>query len=150
MHSSASLNRFPVFVLLAGLGVCVLAGCSASTATRASHTTSRPELLRAATGLVTGRYLMEGGAISPQTGKTADPWPIPGRVTFTGPGGRRTVKVGPDGDFSVRLPPGNYAVSAETPWLGVPVDTGSPCYLPQVVAVRAAATTRVSVYCAVP
>jgi hypothetical protein len=149
MHRAGPRNLFAVAVFTASLGGPLLAGCSSPTASRASAT-SQPDLLRATTGVVTGRYLMEGGPIYPKTGKTADPWPIPGQVTFSGHRTSRTVKVGSGGAFSVHLPIGVYAVSAETPRLEVSADPGTPCYLSQVVTVRAGVSTSVTVYCPVP
>jgi hypothetical protein len=150
MHRAGLRHLFAVFVLGATLGGRYLAGCSSPTGFHASPVVSKPELLRATTGVVTGRYLMEGGPISPQTHQTADPWPIPGRVTFSGPRASLTVKVSSDGSLSLRLPAGVYAVSAETGWLDMSPAAESPCYLPQTVTVQAAGATSVTVYCPVP
>ena len=69
----------------------------------------------AASGTVTGKLQMEGGPMSPggqQPGKR----PVPGTVRFTSTRQHPvTVRVGNSGAFSVRLPPGTYAVCPRSP-----------------------------------
>jgi hypothetical protein len=44
--------------------------------------------------------------------------PLSGEVTATGPQVTRTVQVGPDGNFSLTLPPGNYTLTGHGPDYG--------------------------------
>jgi hypothetical protein len=103
-----------------------------------------------AEGEVTGRYLMEGGPINAVTGRTANPWPIDGQVIFSAAGHTASTAAGHDGEFSIRLAPGTYAVTARTPYLSGPGPSDSSCYLPQTVTVQAGAGATITVYCAVP
>jgi hypothetical protein len=100
-------------------------------------------------GAVTGRYLMEGGPIN-QTGHTAAPWPIAGQVSFSAGGRTASAAAGQNGDFSIRLAPGTYTVTARTPHLSGPGPSDSGCYLPQTVTVQAGSAATITVYCAVP
>jgi hypothetical protein len=46
----------------------------------------------------------------------APPWP--GTVTVTGSGVHRDIRVGADGAYSVRVPPGRYTVTGHSPLYG--------------------------------
>jgi hypothetical protein len=83
--------------------VLVLAGCSAAHDGAPSA------------GTVTGRLVLEGGALGPG-GKQPGIRPITGTVRFTG-GDHPAVTVGTGrtGGFSVQLPPGRYLVSDRSP-----------------------------------
>jgi len=74
------------------LGALLLTGCAAAGAAEhaASHTTG--QMPAGATGHVTGRLLIEGGAMGPG-GQQPGERPIPGTVTFTR-AGHRPVAVG--------------------------------------------------------
>lgn len=130
-----------------------LAGCGTNPANRPhlAQVTAGPR--RGGTlpnGLVTGRYLMEGGAMDPETGHTANPWPIDGQVTFTSSGRTASAAAGPNGEFSIRLDPGTYAVTASTSRLAAPGQSESGCALPQTVTVHAGEAASITVYCPVP
>jgi hypothetical protein len=98
---------------------------------------------------VTGRYLMEGGPINP-AGKTADPRPIDGQVTFSTGGRTFNAVAANNGDFSIELTAGTYTVTARTPYVTGPGQLESSCSLPQTITVRAGVAATVTVYCAVP
>ena len=138
-------------VALVLTGSAGLAACSTSPDHR-SHlavVTEDPGGGTVPDGAVTGRYLMEGGPIDPN-GNIAPPRPIDGQVTFTAGGRTANAAAGPNGDFSIRLDPGLYTVTARTPDVRGPGQSASDCYLPQTVTVRAGATASITVYCAVP
>ncbi|HEY6314360.1 MAG TPA: hypothetical protein VIY52_26690 [Streptosporangiaceae bacterium] len=130
------------------LAALVLAGCATASA-EPTAPTGHP-----ATGHLTGRFLMEGGPISPG-GQQPGERPISGTVILTAAGHRSvTVEVGPSGSFSKQLPPGNYQMSGRSP----DIETGSgsgkpqalPCSQPTSVTITAGHTARVDVVCYVP
>ena len=65
--------------------------------------------LASAEGTLTGHLYGVGG---PAPGA---PRPWPGTVTLTGPGVHRAIAVGAGGRYSVRVPPGTYAVTGRSP-----------------------------------
>jgi hypothetical protein len=107
-----------------------------------------------APGHLTGRLLMEGGALGPG-GQQPGERPIAGTVTFTAAGHRQVnAQVGPSGAFSAWLPPGRYQVSGRSP--GIETGSGSgkwqelPCSQPTSVTVAAGHTATIAVTCIVP
>ncbi len=141
------------------LATLALAGCAT-----ASHT-SQPSLTShtgsaAVTGHLTGRFVMEGGPISP-TGQQPGERPIPGTVTLTAAGHHPvTIQVGDSGTFSAWLPPGRYQVSGRSPDIeeasSAQAGTGSsqgvelPCSRPLSVTIAAGHTAAITVTCIVP
>ena len=124
------------------LAALLLAGCAAAGGGQAP-----------VAGHLAGRLVMEGGPIGPG-GQQPGGRPIPGTVTVTAAGHRRvTVRVGPSGTFSVRLPPGRYQLSGRSPDI-MEVSNGSeqelPCSQPSSVTVTARQTAVVAVTCIVP
>lgn len=128
------------------LAAVLLAGCAVASAQ--SHAAKAP-----ATGHVTGRLLMEGGAISlddPQPGER----PIPGTVTFTAGNRQVTAQVGSSGRISAWLPPGQYQVIGRSPY--IESDNGSgewqelPCAELTSATVTAGHTTTITLTCIVP
>ena len=132
------------------LGALLLTGCTAAGAAEhaASHTAAR------ATGHVTGKLLIEGGAIGPG-GQQPGERPIPGTVTFTAAGHRPVqIGVGASGKFSAWLPPGRYQVAGHSPDIetvtGSGKDLEQTCSQPLSVTVSARHTAAISVVCIVP
>jgi hypothetical protein len=131
------------------LGTLLLTGCTAASA--ATYTAATPAR---ATGHVTGKLVMEGGAIGPG-GQQPDERPIPGTVTFTA-AGHQPVAVGvrDSGKFSVWLPPGRYQVAARSPDIQTITGSGKAveqtCSQPQSVTVSARHTATITVVCVVP
>jgi hypothetical protein len=133
------------------LAALVLAGCATASAqptAATGHPTGYP-----ATGHLTGRFLMEGGALGPN-GQQPTARAIPGTVTFTAAGHRQvSVQVGSSGTFSKWLPPGTYQVSGRSPY--IETVTGSGKTLEQTcgltsVTVTAGHTASVELTCYVP
>ena len=125
-------------VLLAG------AGCVAET----GQVTVSP------TGVVAGTFVREGGPLGPN-GQQPKELRLPGVVEFTAAGQRPVrVKVGKNGAFSVRLPPGTYSVSWRTPQIEQADGNGPgrelPCSAPLSVKVIRGNTSTVTVACIVP
>ena len=123
------------------LATLALAGCA--TASSASQT-----------GHLTGRFVIEGGPISPN-GQQPGERPIPGTVTVTAAGHHPvTIQVGDSGRFSAWLPPGRYQVSGRTP--DIQEETGSgpgrelPCSQPLSVTITARHTAAITLTCIVP
>jgi hypothetical protein len=137
------------------LGALLLTGCTAASA--ATYTAATPR----ATGHVTGKLVMEGGAIGPG-GQQPGERPIPGTVTFTAAGhqpvtaGFRPVTVGvrDSGKFSVWLPPGRYRVAGRSPDIQTVTASGKAveqtCSQPQSVTVSARHTATITIACIVP
>jgi hypothetical protein len=110
---------------------------------------------------VTGRLVMEGGAIGPG-GQQPGERPIPGTVTFTAAGHQPVtaghepvaVEVRDSGKFSVWLPPGRYRVAARSPDIQTITGSGKAveqtCSQPQSVTVSARHTTTITIACIVP
>jgi hypothetical protein len=87
----------------------LLAACAAATRLTSSVTT------QTGTGLVQGKFVMEGGPIGPG-GQQPGERPISGLVTFNGgPGDVIHFRVDRSGAFSIRLPDGTYAVTGRSP-----------------------------------
>ena len=134
------------------LAALVLAGCATASA-QPTAATGHPAKGHPAAGHLTGRFLMEGGAMG-LGGQQPGERPIPGTVTFTAAGHRTvTVKVGPSGRFSKQLPPGSYQVSGSSP--DIETVTGSGKTLVQTCGVASASvtaghTTSVELICYVP
>jgi hypothetical protein len=141
------------------LAILALAGCATAGHTdqvsTTSHTGSAP-----VTGHLTGRFVMEGGPISPG-GQQPGVRPIPGTVTLTAAGQRPvTIQVGSSGRFSASLPSGRYQVSGRTPDIeeatSAQVGTGSsqgvelPCSQPLSVTITAGHTAAITLTCIVP
>jgi hypothetical protein len=127
----------------------LLAGCGASAGQPSPMAT------------VTGRFIREGGPLGPGGQQPAEQ-PLSGTVVFTAGRLRVAVQVGSSGTFSLRLPPGTYAVSGRSPSI-VEVSTGTaggqaataatretPCSVPGSVTVAARHVTRATVACIVP
>jgi hypothetical protein len=136
------------------LGALLLTGCTAAGAAEhaASHATGHPAAR--ATGHVTGKLLIEGGAMGPG-GQQPGERPIPGTVTFTAAGHRPVaVGVGTSGTFSAALPPGRYQVTGRSPDIITVTDSGKDlvqtCGGPFSVMVSARHAVAVSVVCIVP
>ena len=130
------------------LAALLLAGCATASAQPA------PAKGHPATGHVTGRFFMEGGAIS-LNGQQPGDRPIPGTVTFTAAGHREvTVQVGSSGRISAWLPSGTYQVSGRSPYIETVNGSGKPQELPCAqltsVTVTAGHTTTVTLTCFVP
>jgi len=107
-----------------------------------------------ALGHLTGRLLMEGGALGPG-GQQPGERPISGTVTFTAAGRRQVnARVGSSGTFSAWLPPGQYQVSGRSPDIEAGHGSGNwrelPCSQPTSVTVTAGHTAAISVTCIVP
>jgi len=123
------------------LNAPLLAGCAAA----GGH--------QPAAGRVTGRLLMEGGALGPG-GRQPGKRPIPGTVTFTAAGRQPvSVQVPKAGTFTVLLPPGRYRVFGRSPRI-IQVSNGAkrelPCSQPLRVTVTAHHSTTIAVTCIVP
>jgi hypothetical protein len=136
------------------LGVLLLTGCTAAGAAEhaASHTTG--QMPAGATGHVTGRLLIEGGAMGPG-GQQPGERPIPGTVIFTRAGHRPVaVGVGTSGKFSAALPSGRYQVTGRSPDIITVTDSGKDlvqtCGGPFSVTVSARHTATIAVVCIVP
>ena len=141
------------------LATLALAGCAT-----ASHT-SQPSLTShtgsaAVTGYLTGRFVIEGGPISPD-GQQPGERPIPGTVTLTAAGHRPvTIQVGDSGKFSAWLPPGRYQVSGRSPDIeeasSAQAGTGGsqgvelPCSRPLSVTIASGHTAAITLTCIVP
>ena len=132
------------------LGALLLTGCTAAGA--AEHAAGHPPAR--ATGHVTGKLLIEGGAIG-LGGQQPGERPIPGTVTFTAAGHRPAqVGVGASGKFSAALPPGRYQVAGRSPDIetvtGSGKDLEQTCSQPLSVMVSARHAAAISVVCIVP
>ena len=139
------------------LAAVALAGCA--TAGHASPVASTSQHVPL-TGHLTGRFVMEGGPISPG-GQQPGERPIPGTVTLTAAGRSPvTIRVGASGKFSAWLPPGRYQVSGRTPDIEeattAQVGNGSspgqelPCSQPLTVTITALHTAAITLTCIVP
>jgi hypothetical protein len=133
--------------------VALLAGCAAAPAAAPSRASSTGPPAR---GTVTGRLQREGGPLGPG-GTQPKTIPLPGSVRFEPDGRTRrpvTVTVGPSGTFSVRLAPGTYRVTGQSPRIQEQASDGTttdpPCAQPADVTVAAGRTTPVAVSCIVP
>jgi hypothetical protein len=147
--------------LLAALALATLALAGCATASQSGHTSLTSHTGAAAvTGHLTGRFVMEGGPISP-TGQQPGERPIPGTVTVTAAGHRRaTIQVGASGRFSAWLPPGRYQVSGRSPDIeqassaqagsGANQGVELPCSQPLSVTITAGHTAAVTLTCIVP
>jgi hypothetical protein len=139
------------------LATAALAGCA--TAGHASPVPSTSQHVPV-TGHLTGRFVMEGGPISPG-GQQPGERPIPGTVTLTAAGRSRvTITVGASGRFSAWLPPGRYQVSGRSPNIEeastAQAGSGSvpgrelPCSQPLTVTITALHTATITLTCIVP
>jgi hypothetical protein len=137
--------------------VALLAGC-AGPAVAPAHVASSGPASRgpAPRGTVTGRLQREGGPLGPG-GTQPRVIPLPGTVRFELSGRARppvTVAVGRSGTFSVRLAPGAYRVTGQSPRLQEQLSDGTttdaPCAQPAAVTVIAGRTVRVTLNCIVP
>ena len=150
--------------VIGAVAVLILAACAA----RPPHTASQVAGVTghtSARGMVTGRFLLEGGPIGPH-GQQPGERPIAGTVLFrAGPGQAVKVRVGKSGTFSVRLPAGTYHVSGRSPAV-MQVSNGAvigadgklisgreherPCTQQQTVTVASRQTARIAVTSIVP
>lgn len=91
------------------------------------------------TGTVTGTYIRVGGP--PGTPNV----PLPGTISFRG-GGGSTISVNSDGTggFTGQLPPGSYAVTAESSLIN---DGQSTCSRPLTTRVQAGKTVSLTIIC---
>jgi hypothetical protein len=108
------------------------------------------------TTTVTGRFLIEGGAVRPGGGQPGER-PPRGTVTFTAAAaGERAVSVpvGRSGAFSVALAPGTYHVSGRSPDIMEVSSDGAQhetvCSQPLTVHVTGQHTLKIAVTCIVP
>ena len=130
------------------LAALVLAGCATASA-QPTAAKGHP-----ATGHLTGRFFMEGGAIS-LNGQQPGDRPITGTVTFTAAGLRQvSVQVGSSGRISAWLPPGTYQVSGRSPYIETVNGSAKPQELPcaqlSSATVIAGRTTTITLTCIVP
>jgi hypothetical protein len=142
------------------LAVLVLAGCaSASTPATTTPATSPtgPATVSPgapATGLLTGRFVREGGPLGPGGQQPAE-IPLRGTVTFTATGHRPvSVQVGASGLFSVALLPGRYQVAGRSPGIETVDPDGrqqeQTCSQPSSATITAGQTITIAVTCVVP
>jgi len=97
-------------------------------------------------GIVTGRYVMEGGPI-PGPGRQPPVRPLSGTVTFTAPGSRPVrLHVGATGKFTVLLAAGTYQVTAASASVHGP----GACTRPETVTVRPRIISHLMLICVVP
>ena len=91
------------------------------------------------TGTVTGTYIRVGGP--PGTPNV----PLPGTISFRG-GNGSTISVSSDGTgtFTGQLPPGSYAVTAESSLIN---DGKSACSRPLTTRVQAGKTVSLTIIC---
>jgi hypothetical protein len=105
------MNRSAAAVLMAG--IAALAGCAGRPVDQ--HTADGPVHQQAADGpvyqqAVPGTFMREGG---PAPGS---PVPLPGTITAHGVTGQTfTATAGPNGRFTLSLPPGSYDVTGRSP-----------------------------------
>jgi hypothetical protein len=147
------------------LAVLVLVGCT-SASTPASTTPATGPTGRSATGpatvspdapatgLLTGRFVREGGPLGPGGQQPAE-IPLRGTVTFTATGHRAvSVQVGASGLFSVTLLPGRYQVAGRSPGIETVDPSGrqqeQTCSQPSSVTITAGQTITIAVTCVVP
>jgi hypothetical protein len=141
------------------LATLALAGCATASHMDQTSTTSHTGSA-AATGHLTGRFVIEGGPISPNGQQPAER-PIPGTVTLTAAGHHPvTIEVGDSGRFSAWLPPGRYQVSGRTPDIeeATSAQAGNssaqgrelPCSQPLSVTITAGHTAAITLTCIVP
>ena len=64
-------------------------------------------------GTLSGHLYMVGGPVV--RGATPSPRPLAGKVVATGSAGSYTATVGPDGRYTMQLPPGTYSVTGTSP-----------------------------------
>jgi hypothetical protein len=127
----------------------LLAGCAGASAARPAAADQS-----AATGQVSGRFVMDGGPMGPG-GQQPSPRPIPGTVTFAAAGHPAvSVTVPAAGGFSVRLRPGRYQVTGRSPQVETVTGSGRAqqqvCSQPAPVTVTAGHAATVAVVCVVP
>jgi len=147
------------------LAVLVLAGCaSASTpattmpatgpAGRAATGPATVSRDAPATGLLTGRFVRDGGPLGPGGQQPAEV-PLRGTVTFTATGHRLvSVQVGSSGRFSVMLAPGRYQVAGRSPDIETVDPNGrqqeQACSQPMSATITAGQAITIAVTCVVP
>lgn len=143
-------------VISTGIAMAVaLAGCSAASApgaARAGAARAGGAGHEPARGRVTGRLLVEGGAMR-AGGRQPGQRPVRGTVWFTAAGHRRiTILVGSAGAFSAWLVPGRYAVSGSSPRVSQAGRAGhpAPCARAVPALVQPGQVTRIAVICIVP
>jgi hypothetical protein len=131
MSKQGTARCAPAMTVLALLLAATIAGCQRT----------GPDGVTA--GTVRGKLLRVGG---PAPGA---PFPLPGQVTATAPGGApaRTVTVGKNGRFAIsNLPVGSYSLTGTSPL----IDSGqATCRAGHTVHVRTAKVTRVDVICSI-
>lgn len=155
----------PLTRVAVGIGapVMLLAGCGVTAATHGGNGGARQP--SSAYGIVTGKFLREGGPIRP-----ADRQPVnvalAGRIWFSASGRHPIgVQVGRLGRFSVRVPAGSYRVTAQVPSIlaisaqaekaiggsGSGIVRWQPhCSAPASVSVAPGRTVHIVVACIVP
>lgn len=166
----------PGMLLPAAAALCLTACAASAPGQRAAPATTAPRTSHpaetgssahsrppgrgpAGTVLVTGRFVLMGGALQP-AGKQPPGRPLRGIVRFTlagsvpVSGGETVVAVGRSGRFAVWLRPGRYRVSGRTPQIVEVLPSGaqrpSTCAQPRPQTVTAGHTAPVTVFCAVP
>jgi hypothetical protein len=154
------MTQLRICVGVAVLAVLMLAGC-ASASTPATGPTGRSGTGPAtvspdapATGLLTGRFVREGGPLGPGGQQPAEV-PLRGTVTFTATGHRPvSVQVGSSGRFSVMLAPGRYQVAGRSPGIETVDPDGrqqeQACSQPLSATVTAGQAITIAVTCVVP
>lgn len=142
--------RSQLRICACALAVLVFAGCaSASTPSTTAPSTTAPS-----TGLLTGRFVREGGPLGPGGQQPAE-IPLRGTVTFTATGHRAvSVQVGASGLFSVTLLPGRYQVAGRSPGIETVDPNGrqqeQTCSQALSATITAGQTITIAVTCVVP
>jgi hypothetical protein len=99
---------------------------------------------RTATSAKPGGGTLRGhlyGVGGPAPGAQA-PWA--GTVTVTGSGFHRDIAVGPDGAYSLTLPPGSYTVVGHSPSYD---DAAAPCPAPREAKITSGSSTTLDAIC---
>jgi hypothetical protein len=138
------MHKRLIMIVAAASAVPLVAACSAAGGhqhRQHQHTTDL--------GLVTGKFERVGGPLQ-RNGKTLTV-ALPGTVTFTAAHGRPAlVRVGKSGRFAVRLSPGSYRVSGESPLVEGFGGRSASCSLQLTITVSAGHSQQIKVICAVP
>jgi hypothetical protein len=135
------MHKRLIIIVAAVSAVPLAAACSAAHGHQHHHAT---EL-----GWVTGKFERVGGPIQ-QDGKTLTV-ALPGTVTFTPAHGRAArVQVGKSGRFAIKLVPGSYRVSGQSPLVGESGGRSASCSLQLTITVSGGQSQQIKVICAVP
>ncbi|MGH3150931.1 MAG: hypothetical protein ACRDOB_09385 [Streptosporangiaceae bacterium] len=137
--------------------VLALAGCASTSTPATGPSATGPATASTsvpATGLLTGRFVREGGPLGPGGQQPAE-IPLRGTVTFISAGHRAvSVQVGASGRVSVTLLPGQYQVAGRSPGIETVDPNGrqqeQACSQPLSAIVTAGHTITIAVTCVVP